>query len=364
MKTISIRSSELEILSEIKHIATPCVAEWFGPHAKLDDTEPVLSQYPNSFIARFQVQSPNGDEAILVKIPSKPYFDSFTDAIASDVSKARAQEQYAASTSVWKAISEEGDLSCCAVPPPLYIEKWNALAMQEIQGRMLKSFLLKPSIALDVSTAWSELKEAVARSSKWLRIVHSRACNVENEPFPTEYVQALIDETLEKLEKDSDSQVDVRPYRKSLQVQLEKASQASVPVGLLHDDFHYSNILITPDGRACALDYAFTHRGPIYADLATILIDPETRLAQILSFGQFLSKEKLRQLRSAILDNYFPEKSYDAQVLNLFCSIAALYKWSVDERRFSGNGLKRFFSPLLLPIMRRHFHDVINTYVF
>ena len=148
MKTISIRSSDLEILSEVKNIATPCVTEWFGSHAKFDDTEPMLSQYPNSFMARYNVKSSNGEEAVLVKIPSKPYLENLADAITSDVSKARAQEQYASSTAVWNAISEEGDLSCCAVPPPLYIEKWNALAMPEIQGRMLKAFLLKPSVSL------------------------------------------------------------------------------------------------------------------------------------------------------------------------------------------------------------------------
>lgn len=362
MKNIPAISSDLEILSEIKKITAQCLVDWFGSNASFDDTLPILQRYPNSFMVRFRVLTSDGDEAVLVKIPSKPYFGSLADAIASDVSKARVQEQYSASKAVWNAIKDEGDSTCCAVPPPQYLEKWNALAMKEIQGQMLKSYLLKPAVSLGFSHSWHQLSEAVARSSRWLRIVHSRACDVKMEPFPTQEVQALIDETLEKLEQDSRGRVEVQHYQSLLQNLLESVSKTVVPVGLLHDDYHYSNILITPDLRACALDYAFTHRGPIYADLATMLIDPETRLAQILSLGLFLSEEKLAQLHSLIIDNYFQGKPHDSQVLILFCVIAILYKWSVDEKRFGGNGLKRLYSPLLVPIIRRHFRYTLNTY--
>jgi thiamine kinase-like enzyme len=193
--------------------------------------------------------------------------------------------------------------------------------------------------------------------------VHSRAGDLKVEPFPLEEVQALIDETLEKLEKDSDGYVDVKFYQGVLERHMKAVSQTHVPVGLLHDDFHYSNILITPDGRACALDYAFTNRGPIYADISTMLIDPETRLAQILSLNTYLSKKRLAQLRSLFLDNYFQGQPYDEQVLNLFCAVAVLYKWSVDERRFSDNGHRQFYFPMLRSVIRRHFQNVFKSYL-
>jgi hypothetical protein len=363
MKIVSINPSEANIFEEMKEIIAQKLEEWFGQGAVYDSNQPLLHQHQNSFMIRFGVKTLYGNEAVLVKIPSKPYFDSISDAIASDVSRERADEQYSATVAVWNAITEAGDTSCFAVPPPMYLKKWNALAMQEIKGKMLKSFLLQPTIFLGSTSAWNDLVEAVTHSSRWLRIVHSRVGNVKSEPFPIEEIQGLVDETLEKLELDSDGQVDVRPYREILQKHLDMVSQVSVPIGLLHDDYHYSNILITSDNRACALDYAFTNRGPIYADISTLLIDPETRLAQIFSFNKFLSREKLTQLHKKVLDNYFQGQPYHDQVLNLFCAIAVLYKWSVDERRFKSGGFKSYYSRILLPVIRRHFQNVFKSYL-
>lgn len=363
MKTILMSASDFEMINEMKEIIAQKLEEWFGPGAVFDSGNPVLRQHPNSFMVRFRIQTPKGNEAVLVKIPSKPYFNSLHDAIASDTSKKRVDEQYSAAIAVWNAISEEDDLTCFAIPAPLKIEKWNALVMQEIKGKMLKSFLLKPSIFWGSVSAWDSLVKSVMHSSRWLRIVHSRAGNILVEPFPIEDVQALIDETLEKLDQDSDSQVDVQFYRGVLQKQLDVVSQSRVPVSLLHDDYHYSNILITPEGRACALDYALTNRGPIYVDISTILIDPETRLAQIISLNKFLSQEKMAQLRQLILDDYFQGQQYDSQILNLFCAIAVLYKWSVDERRFSSDGYQKLYSPLIKIVIRRHFQNVFKSYL-
>lgn len=363
MKTIPINAPDHEMMNDMKEIAAQKVREWFGSGAVFDSSAPMLRQYPNSFMIRFGVQTPRGDEAVLVKIPSKPYFNNLQDAINSDISKTRAEEQYVATIAVWNAINEEGDLSCFAIPAPVQIKKWNALVMQEIKGKMLKTYLLKPSIFLGSASDWENLIEAISHSAKWLRIVHSRAGKIRNEPFPVEGVQALIDETLEKLEKDSDGQVDVKFYQGVLQKHLKVVSRSHVPVGLLHDDFHYSNILITPEGRACALDYAFTNYGPIYTDISTMLIDPETRLVQILSLNKFLSKGRLVQLRSVFLDNYFQGQPYDEQVLKFYCAVAVLYKWSVDERRFSNNGHRQFYSPMLRSVIRRHFQDVFKSYL-
>ena len=363
MKTLPINAPDYEMMNEMKEIAAHKLEEWFGPGAVFNSSDPELRQHPNSFIVRFRVQTPNGDEYVLVKIPSKPYFNSLKEATDSEISKARAEEQYSATLAVWNAINEEGDASCFAIPAPLQIKKWNALVMQEIKGKMLKSFLLKPSILLGSASAWKNLTEAVSHSSRWLRIVHSRAGDLKVEPFPVEEVQTFIGETLEKLEQDSNSEVDVQVYRDILQKQLDAVSRSQVPVSLLHDDFHYSNILITPDGRACALDYAFTNRGPIYVDISTMLIDPKTRLAQIISFNKFLSKKRLARLRSLFLDNYFQGQPYDVQILNLFCAVAVLYKWSVDERRFGDNKNPQFHSPMLRQVVRRHFQNVFKSYL-
>ena len=81
-------------------------------------------------------------------------------------------------------------------------------------------------------------------------------------PFPQEKARLLIEEVLSKLHERSNGQVDIRPFRAALEQELEGMRELHIPVGLLHTDFHYSNILVTLDGRVCVLDYARNYHGP------------------------------------------------------------------------------------------------------
>jgi len=180
-------------------------------------------------------------------------------------------------------------------------------------------------------------------------------------PFPVEKARLLIEEVLSKLHEWSNGQVDINPFRAALEQELEGMRDLHVPVGLLHTDFHYSNILVTPNDQVCVLDYALNYYGPIYFDLATILIDPETRQVQILTDGRFIAVDFIQSCKRLILNAYFNGGAYLENVLNFYCALAILNKWSTDEAGFS-KGWRRVISPILSQITRRYYAKLVLRY--
>jgi hypothetical protein len=109
------------------------------------------------------------------------------------------------------------------------------------------------------------------------------------------------------------------------------------------------------------LDYSLNRRGPIYFDLATILVDPQTRQAQILTGGRFLPAGFMQACRQSILDVYFSGEPYNEQILNFYCALAALNKWSADELDSSvrPNIGKRVFTR----IIRHYYMQMVPQYL-
>ena len=352
-----------EILAEITMEVERRVPDWLGDTAKLATPSPELKQYPNSYIARYQVHV-NGDvKTLLVKVPSKPHIKSLSEALSRDDSQSRAREQYAAAMTVWNAIAEENDKTCLAVKPFAHLYNWNAVVMEEVDGKMLKAFLLRPAIVFRLPKAWKELRQVLCNSVRWLRVVHHRIGKPQTTSINVGDLKNQIEDELIALQQYSKEQINIEPFRQKIYELLAVVSNSTVPTALLHDDFQYSNILISSSGSACALDSSFSHRGPVYSDIATLLVDPETRLVQLLSFGLFLPKQGVIQLRELVLESYFQDSPINQLSLKLYCALAILHKWIVNEKRFSSGGIKQLLSPLLLPIIRYRFKRVLKPYL-
>lgn len=352
-----------EILAEITAEVERRVPDWFGDASKLATSFPELIQYPNSYIARYQVHVDGDLKTLLVKVPSKPYVASLSEALSRKDSRSRAREQYAAALTVWNAIADENDERCLAVKPYAHLYDWNAVVMEEVNGKMLKLFLLRPAIAFRLPKAWKELRQVLYNSARWLRVVHQRVGKLQTASILIDDLKSQIDEELTALQQNSREQIDTRPLRQKLNELLGVISNSTVPTALLHDDFQYSNILISSSGSACALDSSFSRRGSVYSDIASLLVDPETRLMQLLSFGMFLPKHRIVQLRDLVLESYFQDSPINQLSLKLYCALAILHKWTVDEKRFSSGGIKQLLSPLLVPVIRYNFRRILKPYL-
>jgi len=144
-----------------------------------------------------------------------------------------------------------------------------------------------------------------------------------------------IDESLLRLERYSEGKVDIGIYRMAFEKALKKIEKQNVPIGIVHDDFHYSNILVTPEHQVCAIDNAGDYQACAYVDLATLITDPQTRSLQILTGGAFISSTFIDACKKIILQAYFGQHAYSQKVIDFFCALAILNKWSEGLARFS-----------------------------
>ena len=355
-------ASNQAVISSLANFLVPHITEWYGESAALDSESVTLRIYPHSFFISFPVKTSIGIQTLLVKIHRKPHIGTLTDALTTERLRKLARDEYEISQVIWQAFAEENSPVCIPVQYLGFIEKWNALLMRRVEGRMLKEYLLRPSIALRNPKSLAQLQKYLLLSTHWLNILHRRVSGLQIVPFPHEKARLLIEEVLSKLHERSNGQVDIRPFQAALEHWLESMRDLHVPVGLLHTDFHYSNILVTLDGRVCVLDYALNYYGPVYFDLATILIDPETRELQILTGGRFIAPDFIQACKRLILKSYFNGKPYLENVLNFYCALAILNKWSTDEAGLS-NSWRKVISPILSRMTRRYYAKLVSQYL-
>lgn len=354
--------SNQAVISLLANDLVPHITEWYGEGAALDTESFTLRTNPYSFFVGFTVKTSIGIQTLLVKIHRKPRIATLTDAVTTERLRKIARDEYEISQLIWQAFAEENSPVCIPVQYLGFIEKWNALLMRKVEGKMLKKYLLSPSIALRNPTALARLQKYLLLSTRWLTILHRRVSGLQVVPFPMDKARRLMEEVLSKLRELSHGQVDVGSFRAALEKELDSMRGLHVPVGLLHTDFQYSNVLVTPDGQVCVLDYALNYHGPIYFDLATILIDPETRQVQILTGGRFIAPDFIQSCKRLILVLYFNGQPYLENVLNFYCALAILNKWSTDESSLSSNW-RKLISPILSRITRRYYAKLVWHYL-
>lgn len=356
-----IGASDQAVIASMADALVHRIHEWYGEGAVLDSKSFTLCKYPFSFFVGFPVKTPGEDHTLLAKIHRKPMIHSLREALATERLRSLARNEYEISRMIWHAFEEERSPDCVVVQYLDHLEEWNALLMRQVKGKMLKEYLLHPSILVRSLEAMERLQLYLSRSARWLRIFHRRISDLQATAFSEGEAGLWMEDVLSRLQRHSNGQVDVAPYRKTLVQMMRNLSSSKVPVGLLHADFQYSNILITSEGGVCVLDYSLNRRGPIYFDLATILIDPQTRKAQILTGGRFLPSKFVRACQQAVLGSYFSGESYSVDMLNFYCALAILNKWSADEAEYSirPNMMNRMFASMT----RRYNADVLRQYI-
>ena len=350
------------VITSLANALAPKIPEWYGMGAALQADSATLHTYPYSFFVSFPIQTGSGEQTLFAKIHRKPHMATLDEALAADWLRPIARDEYEITRVIWRTFEEKNSPVCTAVQPLALMDEWNAILMRKVDGKSLKKYLVRPSILLRSPRALAELLHYLESSVIWLRIFHDQVAELHIAPFPVDDAMEALNEILSKLEKRSNGAVDVEFYRSALLRRLESIRVLNVPVALLHDDFQYSNILIMPDGRACVLDYAFNHRGCVYSDLATFLIDPPTRGVQIVTGGRFIAPGFIHDFNQTILNAYFTGKPYHKDVLGFYCALAVLNKWSADEGENYRGWKKRLYS-ILLRSMRRYYTNLLKEYL-
>jgi len=355
-------ASNQKVITALGNALVANIPEWYGQGATLQAESADLRAYPYSFFVSFPIQTSSGEQTLFAKIHRKPYMATLNEALAAEWLRPIARDEYEMTRVISRAFDEENSPMCTAIQPLGLMDEWNAILMRKVNGKPLKKYLLRPSVVLRFPSALAELQQYLKSSITWLRVFHDRVAGTHIAPFPVNDATELIHEILAKLDRQSKGQVDVEAYRFALLKQLECIGALSVPVGLLHDDFQYSNILIEPDGRACVLDYALNYQGCIYSDLATLMIDPQTREIQILSGGRFIAPGFIRAFNQTVLSAYFNGEPFHKTVLDFYCALAVLNKWSADEAEIA-NGWRKKLSSIFSRVTRRYYAKLLTRYL-
>jgi hypothetical protein len=354
----------LQILSSIYQSVNELVPSWYGPTACLSERLPDLVRNRHSFMVRFEVRRKNGDPVkILGKIPTYKTTANLAESIAHPVLRNNAFRQFEWLAGIRQVFAAVGaDEEFCLIRPLGYLADTNAIIMEEIDGKTLKSIIPRPLISTDID--YQRFDGYLRQCGKWLRIFHDQMGSLEIEPYPTEVIRRRIQETLCALAEITSGAVAVSALQSAFSDILIELAGRPVAMSMEHGDMQCSNILVDHRARVGPIDPEVYERGPIYADLATLITDPVTRKNQVFSHGLYRPSWRLRQIEQACLRGYFGGQPYDRPVLGLHCALACAQKWLLDEQIImASSGASANAARSWRPVMRHYFEQVIRGYL-
>lgn len=350
------------IIDDITDRVHASMAGWYGDSRQILSGVPEIRSYTNSFLLRYEVSASVERPAILVKIRRSPKMDSLSEAIQAGSIHANIPDEYRSMQFVYEKIGDEHP-SFAAIRPLAFYEQYYAIVMEEFASRSLRQMLEKPKTHADQRDRLPLLKEAACKAGQLVRYFHEVIQSTTEYHYSADQIMADVELQTARLEQYSNGQVSSRSLRKAFEQKLAGREIGAVPFSETHQDLTCDNVLYSANGRVCLIDIK-TKPGPIYSDLALLLIHPETFRSQIFRGGLHFSDSLLQSYRHAILEGYFAQNHIDPFFINLFCAIRVLDKWIMHtELLYRYKGLKRMVTRPLVPVVNRYFEALLTRYL-
>jgi hypothetical protein len=355
--------SNLALLEELTRAISSLSSSIFGEGFHLASIPPVSLHRRYSFMYRYWVQFRDGKlTPILVKIPHESWMKTLQEAIESEHIHEIVQQEFETMASIADAISESGNPNLSAIRLRAVLPAFNALLMDEIPIRMLKNSLpgLFPMFAR--GKQWLAFEGQLELSGQLLKVIHLKFTTGQDVPL----------ENLGGMEKAEDSMKAIEESQKrslgelrTLLHQLyEPFKLIRVAVTRLHDDYHLGNIFVTKDGKVGALDPNWVESGPIYADLASLIIYPVTNKMQLLTQGLAFGYPERCRYEQAVLRGYKNGFPVTRAILYLYCAIAVIEKWrDIEEVLITSDSMLRNGAYILTPWLRTYFRHLLKNYI-
>ena len=270
------------------------IHSWSGPRR---------GKWSWSFLAETAGQSP---ARLLVKIPRWEEASTLDVALKLGAQEDTAEE-FAALVAIHAAVSSAGDPGLAAAEPVAHIAAVNALVMERVDGRTLKS-------RLGWSRGGRDAGRLFARLGRWLRLFHdvgeagSEPFSVEDEmvrwtvPGDRSFPEAVLDRGIEAARQLSDS---------------------TFPVRTLHGDLSLENILITPDERVAVVD-PNRRRGRPSRDIARLGAELRLGRSQWVTRGVLRSDDAIEGWLVELIGGY---GDVDRRILSFDLAAEALSRW-------------------------------------
>lgn len=356
--------SDSEILEKLTEAIAHHIPSTFGRDAQLASDPPIALHRRYSFMFRYWVNSPSGmRQPILVKIPHDSWMRSMQEAIESDHIREVSTSEFETMKTIANVVTASQHPMLDAIHPRAILPDYNALLMDELSIVMLKGSLSRLSITLGTSGSWQEFKRHLQLSGEWLKTIHGMTSTHQDMYLRDLGMLEKVENSLAFLE--GSRGVPTGELRRLFVRLYDCIKDRPIPFASLHNDFQPGNIFITENGKLGALDPNWIESGPIFEDLASMLIYPRVRKPQVLTFGlQFRSNLQARY-EGAVLHGYFKDDPVPYPILYFYCAADALEKWQDNELLLSSknSGMMRNAAWLLKPWVRFYFQQLVKDYL-
>lgn len=349
---------DASILNTITTQITQHLDEWYGSSSELASSLPEIRSYANSFILRYEVKRADGNKAILVKIRRNPKMESLAQAIAAAEIHVNIPDEYKTLRRVYERIGD-GHTNFTAIRPLTYIEAYFAIVMEEFPAKSLRQLLYEHRN----HAHWDELKGNARKAGELLRFFHAGVHTITETPYTAKNILADVEGYASQLERYTRGRVNATSIVNAFADKLSTRDIRSILCSEAHQDMTSDNVLCSQNGKVCLIDIK-TKPAPIYSDLALLLIHPESFRDQIFRAGRYFSPSLLKEYRNAILAGYFAESPMDPFLVNAFCALRVLDKWTMHEELLNRyKRLKRLVTRPLAPFVTYYFHGLFDRYL-
>jgi aminoglycoside phosphotransferase (APT) family kinase protein len=363
--TPAMLNSDFELTQNLTAALTHLIPRVYGSGAELTFARPVRIDRRYSFMFRYWVKTQAGNiHPLLIKIPHADGVTSMAEAIASAQVRAEIRHEFEVMRSIYTVIQNSKRPQLFAINPVGgYLLDFNALVMEEVPLQMLKSFLPRFSIIMNIKPASTLFEAKLNLAGEWLRVIHNAFQSDRKARLGGSNVRDQFQNGIRNLEKLSNARLD-KIHTAFMQL-YEVIVDAEVPVSALHNDYHLGNIFVTPEGGVGALDPNWRESGIIFQDLASLLIDPLTRKMQVLFQGLLFRRTQKRRYEQAILQGYFGKTDHPYALVYFYCALTALEKWLANEEllRSRRSPWARILTLIGSPFIGSYFQRLVQDYL-
>jgi len=333
---------------------------WYGENTVLLERS-AFEVREFSILLHYVVQLPNGKQkTIIAKIRRLPDMD-MDDAMADRAMQEEMCEEYEILEKIEKVFQEINNPRFCTIRVLGYFEDLSTVVMEKLDMHLLREHFTTVNMVLQ--SKWQEVFALhLEDSARWLRIYHEQIGERKDESSFWEEQFEVFHQYLCKISEYYPG-FKLHPVQLFIEQAHEKYQGMYLSYGIVHFNFDLANIFVTEDNQLGSFDPHY-RPGPLYADIAKLLIDLQTRAAQMLTYGWFIRPALQNSFKQAVLNGYFAGQPYDKASLDIFCIMALLEKWLTDEETLAqSSGMKKLVYSLLAPWRRSYFSNLLSKQI-
>lgn len=333
------------------------IRDWYGPSSSLIINLPEVQCYTNSFLLRYKVAAPGGNQGVLIKIRRNPKITSLTRAVHAREIHANIPMEYHTLQYVYERIGA-GQEHFTAIRPLDYFDDYFAIVMEEFPSRSLRQLVQGQR-----RRHTAQVQVIAERSGELLRFFHEHVYSTAPCRYFAEDILADAEVYTSALEAHSGGRIRSHEILDAFAHKLSGRHIQSISYTSTHQDLTCDNVLFSETGKVCLIDIK-VKPAPIYSDLGLLLIHPDTFRDQIFRYGRYFSREYLKLYRDAVLKGYFAGTAMDESLVNVYAAIRVLDKWTMHQQLFYRyKGVKRVLTRPLAPLVSVYFQQLWKNYL-